>query len=472
MISILVWVVLVYTIWPGWASEDSLDQWLQAVNERPISDWHTPLLSWLWGVFGAKYFGPIIPILLQTGAFVFGIFLISKAQAKNQIRSMLIYIAFFLAFPVFWSIGWIWKDSFQLATLILATGLLLAITSDTKRTYIYGALIVVVLLVSASSVVRIYMVPLIAAWTIAIASISKLEIGRRGLVSLFMVIMTLGIVLNNASEILLKPTKTYPESSTQLLDLARIECGQRPIGNVTPEDGAIPRNKISNGSNADICKHFSPYTWDPLAWGSRYYPPHVAEVDTPTSPAEAFELTERWKAYVVLNSNMLVKSRFAQLNAILFSSRNEQAPPRETPISSLAGVAIAEGWSWVRINNDDFHASVLRAAAEPGNRLASVAPNLVSPFVLIVILPLIGFIAFVRQDTRLQNGRRTVPRLPPIAYIFLSIIPLAWSSVMALLAPAYDTRYSLVPCFMGLTVFILHFDLQKNSNDVTDSVLP
>jgi hypothetical protein len=115
-------VVLLVYAWPGYVTQDSLEQYDQARNHH-YNNWHPPAMAALWTVVDKVVTGTAGMLLLQCACFVAGTFLILRRMMSD--RTAAIVTSLVLVFPpVLSTMACIWKDSQMAGFLLLGIGLL------------------------------------------------------------------------------------------------------------------------------------------------------------------------------------------------------------------------------------------------------------------------------------------------------------------------------------------------------------
>ncbi len=116
-------IVLLYGV-PGYMSYDSVYQLLEA-RAWHFSDGHPPLMAALWGVLDLFVCGPLPMLLLQSGAFLLGLYWIARHQVPAR-AAALVAVLVTCSPPVISVLAVIWKDSQMSAFLALGAGLMLS----------------------------------------------------------------------------------------------------------------------------------------------------------------------------------------------------------------------------------------------------------------------------------------------------------------------------------------------------------
>lgn len=118
------WITLVLYAYPGLMTMDSFDQ-LREGRAWFFTDAHPPAMAALWGVLDRIYPGPLPMLLLQSGAFLFGLFLILR-RMFTPTRAAIAAVVIFLFPPVFVPLAVIWKDCLMAGFLLLGLAALLS----------------------------------------------------------------------------------------------------------------------------------------------------------------------------------------------------------------------------------------------------------------------------------------------------------------------------------------------------------
>jgi hypothetical protein len=121
------WIVVVLIAYPGVMSLDSFDQLLEA-RAWFFTDSHPPLMAALWGVIDHAWPGPLPLLVLQTGCFVFGIFLL-LSRAMGRIYASITTVVLVLFPPIVAPMLVIWKDCLMAGFLALGAA---ALTSERR----------------------------------------------------------------------------------------------------------------------------------------------------------------------------------------------------------------------------------------------------------------------------------------------------------------------------------------------------
>jgi hypothetical protein len=112
------WLVLVVYAYPGLMTMDSIDQ-LNEARSGFFTDSHPPAMSMLWRIVDFVYPGPLGILLIQSIAFVAGLFVVLR-RALAPVTAAVATVAVLLFPPVFTPLAVIWKDCIMAGFLVLA----------------------------------------------------------------------------------------------------------------------------------------------------------------------------------------------------------------------------------------------------------------------------------------------------------------------------------------------------------------
>jgi hypothetical protein len=101
--------------YPGYLSSDSIDQYAQSLT-RHFSDWHPPVMAFVWSLFDKIWAGPELMLFAQLILFWLAAFLLLTATARDcAVWAQMLLCAMLLCPAVLNFVGVIWTDV-QLAT--------------------------------------------------------------------------------------------------------------------------------------------------------------------------------------------------------------------------------------------------------------------------------------------------------------------------------------------------------------------
>lgn len=145
LLSITGFIFIVTASYPGFMSIDSLDQYAQA-KTGIYSNWHPPLMAWIWNKLLLIIDGPQ-PMLLLNNLFYWGAALIISLKIRNTPLSIIFLISCF-APPLINFLGVIWKDTMLMSMLFFQTSLLLVFYDMNKWTINKILIVCLILIIS------------------------------------------------------------------------------------------------------------------------------------------------------------------------------------------------------------------------------------------------------------------------------------------------------------------------------------
>lgn len=412
--------------WPGWMTGDSGTQWMEASGSVLVSDWHSAQLSTAWSWLGPNTHGPRGPFTLQVLCYFVGMTAIVWWAENRSAKVACGAFMLTLIAPFTWTVGFIWKDAFIISVLSLGTGILVTATVCRKTITSRVLLVLAGMVLGAAAVGRPYMLPILLAWPIAVI----LVLWTRDGLARASLVVCVPLVLSTASLVIVWPAvqpayPTHIAGSTQLLDLARIECRSRPVVSSTPASGLIPRNLVVDPQKADICSEFDPYTWDYMAWLAE----DTVHIRLPQSEEESSQLQSTWIRAALAHPGVIAAAKIEAWVRLLTLQDNEEVPPLETSPSAPGAVgAVAPN-----VRSFPSRGGVgLALLLAPAQLVYALSPTLLTGLVWLLVVP-VGYAAS-------PTGRRCF-RTKPVGTVMLASIGLAWASLITLAAPAIVTRY-------------------------------
>jgi hypothetical protein len=137
--AVIGFVLAVVTFWPGYMSTDSFIQLMQA-RTHSYTDWHPPVMSWLWAQLDLVLPGPGGMLILHNLCFWSALAIIARNCFRSSAAALLVLAIGFLP-PVFGLLSTIWKDVGLGAMLLLAFALLQGANIHRSRPWLWGALL-------------------------------------------------------------------------------------------------------------------------------------------------------------------------------------------------------------------------------------------------------------------------------------------------------------------------------------------
>lgn len=243
---------------PGGMNNDAIGQYRQAVSGN-YSDWHPPVMAWLWSQLRIVGDGPAPLLVLHLGLYWLGFGLLADALRRTGQPRLALLVALGGAFPPFlWINAQVTKDVGMAATWIAAIGLLFWFRAQQRRIPIPVA-VAVALLIGYGALVRTNAVfglgPLLLY---ALAPASWLRPVRLMAAAVLVAVVAIPVsqVVNRTA---FDPIEQQPVQSLFLFDLMGIAVH---TGN---PDVLLPRARFA-ASELRAC--YTPYWWDSLSpWG-------------------------------------------------------------------------------------------------------------------------------------------------------------------------------------------------------------
>ncbi|MFZ3142340.1 hypothetical protein [Polaromonas sp.] len=244
--------------YPGTMNNDSVSQYGEAISGR-YTDWHPPVMAWLWSWLRLAGNGPGPLLLLHLTLYWLGFGLLADGLRRAQYPRLAVLMAIAGAFPPFLYINaTVVKDVGLVASWLAAVGLMFWFRVQRRRIPIawWGA---IAALLAYGTLVRTNAVFAIGPLLVyALAPPGWLRSVRLIIAAMVVAIVAIPVTVQ-ANRWLFNPSATHPEQSLFLFDLmgmAVYETDPRLIE---------PRATLA-ASELRAC--YTPYWWDSLSpWG-------------------------------------------------------------------------------------------------------------------------------------------------------------------------------------------------------------
>ena len=432
--------------WPGWMSIDSINMFVRATDE-PVYDWHSPILIWSWSHLGASEVGPLVPFLVQATLFWAGLLLIAaRLQRLGWCAGWLLFPGVLLL-DATWTLGWIWKDSLEIALLVAMVGLAVSADITRHRRWLW---FLIPILAAGFVATRWYLAPLGLAAIGALLCMAY-PVSRRQVLSSVAVFAVATVGLYGFEKLVIKPEATYAAGTLMMLDIARVECNLGSPEGRAQGESLFPAELIREVPNDDICARFSTYAHDPL-FARRDQPVTQTSYVLPDSEPSMSRLTNEWLDVVEQYPGVLAEARVKQMLAFLDSDTGMWWSPSQqlqtgTPIYPRGSIGDDEGDDGAKNEwpNAGGVPLVVSATMSSLGRLTLLDFGAGRFGLLALILvPLGAAIA----------GWRRGP-LWRLRYIPALGFPLLFAAGMAVAAPAVDVRYVMPAALWSLVVTAL-----------------
>jgi hypothetical protein len=291
---------------PGSVSPDTIDIWGQAVS-NVYTDWHTPVLAWLWGLSNF----PIEAIFLLTlSVTIIAVHLILTRWLRPWIA--VAGTSGVMMFPA--TVGWmgfVGKDMWFAAAFLLGTALIARAGTENRvrlrRALMFGVLICFWCAIAARKNALLPVgAALLVAWPVPKTIFGRLSARpfvRRVLASVTVLVLLMGSV-SAVSSLIVRPRATHPESSTYLFDLAGISLYEHRM--------LFPRGVLASGTTlSDIDRVFN------VKQGDGYFFGAGTPVNPFPSPPQVTALQQQWLAAVLAYPDSYLRTRISYSWALL-----------------------------------------------------------------------------------------------------------------------------------------------------------
>lgn len=442
-------VTLLMGAWPGWVSGDTNTMWYEATGRFAVGDRFSPHLSQFWSLLEPERLGPAIPFVIQIGTFWMGVGLTVWVMSRHSVFWAAVFlVAVVISIPT-WIAAWVINDGSMVATIVFSIGVIALAADLSRRGKPRRVLAVALALVGASLVGlsasgRIYMVPVMWAWVFLMfwcvwRPRRFFWLPRVGLVlaiSATFVLTVVGVV--SYQRYVVSPFKMYAAGSTMFLDLARIECVDRSLSEVTPSRGLIPRSLIINGDGDDVCKNHSRFHWDYMVG---YFPgPGTAFVRLPLTEGEYAELQTAWVDTVSAEWRRLLVDRAFMFMEFLRTSPEPGLLPDQAAEYERGGMGCCEvGGLYPSRGGTSLQAMAMGYTSTLGR---VEALNAVWLPVLALPLLMLAVVTFYCRRFRWS-------------FLGLCILPLVYVAAFSMVAPHVETRYVAIAEVMAMSTFVV-----------------
>lgn len=436
--------------WPGWMSPDTVDMWSQAAGRSPITDWHTPLLTFVWQFLRPAEFGPIGPFVLQTLTFWSGVLLVGLWLLSSGYRRAWLLFVLIPFVPAAWLTSWVWKDSAIVALIPLSFGLALSSQWARGRTTSSLALLAASCgTLGLAAGMRWYLAPALLLGALALLVASSLAPRRETLKRIMPIgfgaflAVCLGVVALQA--VVIRPAASHADGAVMLLDLSRVECAtttaqQRAVGLTFLPDGSV-----EGPPGADLCETFLPYNAEGILWPDD--PATSVRVRVPENDAESQRLRQAWIDVIFEKPTILAEARLNQVDRLLTGGEESYTPgsvwtPAPLTVWGSIGSGVEQGWP-------SRGGIVLALTAQPISLMPAGIPFVPIEMMglwWVIVLPAILFVTSRRG--RANRSHRV---------ILLLLFPAFWVANFAVFAPANGLRYigpAVMWSFLSLVVVL------------------
>ncbi len=243
---------------PGTMTNDSINQYAEAVSGR-YTDWHPPVMAWLWSVLRLLGDGPAPFLLLHLALYWAGFGLLADAMRRIGYPRTALLIVLAGAFPPFLYLNAnVVKDVGMVASWLAAVGLLFWFRAQGRRLPAVAGLLAAALLIYGTLVRSNALFALGPLLMFALAPRRWLR-ATRLMAGAVLIALLMIPVTQQANRLLFDPQSRDPVHSLFLFDLTGIAAHTKTPALVEPR---------ATLSQADLAACYTPYWWDSLSpWG-------------------------------------------------------------------------------------------------------------------------------------------------------------------------------------------------------------
>jgi hypothetical protein len=338
-ISITVLIVLsgilvtVYCYYPGYMSADSLDQLIQGRTGN-MSDWHSPVMTFLLGQFDRISPGPQGMLILNNVLFWSGVGVLVSDLFDHSLLAWAIILIIGFFPPVFALLGTIWKDVAMGTSLVFTTAMCFRAQASARKNqfksnaYNAAGLFSCFYALSArhNALPAVLPILFLAVWVFMEANASSLPARRKFIVTactgaILLLIMELGILRMDAA--LAKNNRTHPSQIILIHDLVAIS--------INTNHDFLPDFFTEGGAPftiTDLERIYSPISIDPLFFGDS----NIRHLRFHNNDQEFHSLLNQWLHTVPRHLRPYIVHRWIMFEAILGIGMKEVWYPFHTGI--------------------------------------------------------------------------------------------------------------------------------------------
>ena len=258
---------------PGALNNDSINQYAEAVSGR-YTDWHPPVMAWLWSVLRLAGDGPAPFLLLHLALYWAGFGLLADATRRAGRPRLALLVALAGAFPPFLYLNaTITKDVGMVASWLAAAGLMFWFRAQDRRIPVPVGVLVAALLLYGTLVRSNAVFALGPLLMYALAPASWLRNTRLMVGAIVLAVLAIPMA-QQANRLLFDPVSRDPVHSLFVFDLMGIAA------HANDPELVEPRATLSA---TDLRACYTPYWWDSLSpWGRCASRTHRPDTDHAT----------------------------------------------------------------------------------------------------------------------------------------------------------------------------------------------
>ncbi|HWP11581.1 MAG TPA: hypothetical protein VNN06_07145 [Ramlibacter sp.] len=244
--------------YPGVMSNDAVNQYAEAISGK-YTDWHPPVMAWLWSLLRLAGEGPAPFLLLHLAAYWTGFGLLADGMRRRGHPRIAFAIALSGAFPPFLFLnGTIMKDVGMAASWIAAAGVIFWFRAQQRRIPVLCGVLVAALVLYGALVRSNAVFGLGPLLVYALARPAWLRNSRLIAATVFVAALAIPVA-QQLNRVLFHPAPKDGHHALFLFDLIGIAAHE---GNPSL---AAPRAML-NAAQLRAC--YTPYWWDSFSpWG-------------------------------------------------------------------------------------------------------------------------------------------------------------------------------------------------------------
>ncbi len=254
----VLFIVNVLAYYPGSMMNDSVNQYAEAVSGR-LTDWHPPIMAWLWSLLRRIHNGPAPFFVLHLAAFWGGIGLIADATRRSGRPGVAAAVALAGAFPSFvFENAYVIKDVGMAVSWVAAVGLIYWFRSQGRRMPLAWALLAGLLIVYGALVRTNAVFGLGPLLMYALAPAAWLRNLRLMIATLLIAVVAVPLS-QQVNRVLFQPVAREAVNSLFLYDLIGIALHENNPALIEPR---------ATLSLQDLKTCYTPFWWDSFSsWG-------------------------------------------------------------------------------------------------------------------------------------------------------------------------------------------------------------
>jgi hypothetical protein len=243
---------------PGTMGNDSINQYAEAISGR-YTDWHPPVMAWLWSVLRLAGDGPAPFLLLHLALYWAGFGLLADGIRRAGQPGLALLIALAGAFPPFLYLnGYVAKDVGMVSSWLAAVGAMFWFRAQDRRIPLPVAVLVAALVLYGALVRHNAVFALGPLLIYAWASARWLR-GTRMMAGAVAIAVLAIPASQHANRLLFNPERSQLVYALFLFDLVGIAVHKNNPRLVEPH---------ATLSAGDLASCYTPFWWDSLApWG-------------------------------------------------------------------------------------------------------------------------------------------------------------------------------------------------------------